>query len=62
MKKSNSSISIQEPDKFEIRKALKVISQQHPLLSEAPRSWNNIPICLQDSIENIINSIIGNGK
>ena len=30
----------------------------HPLLIEQPETWNNIPICVTDTIINIIKTII----
>lgn len=56
--RSKSEVSVQAENLGVIRKARAQLFGLHPLLSEQPEDWNNIPICVSDAIINIIKTVI----
>jgi len=53
-KRTASEISVQQPNQLEVVKLKKVIEKTHPLKAEEPKTWNNIPPCIQTGFSNII--------
>jgi len=36
----------------------KILIKNHQLLNEKPELWNNVPVCLVDTVKNMISSIV----
>ena len=56
--KSNSAVSVTAPNKLEIGKARRELIDRHPLKCEEPENWNNIPLCVAESVSHVIQWIL----
>lgn len=53
-----SAISVQQTSVVDVVKTRRTLKTEHPLLSETPDEWKNIPICVITAVKHIINEVI----
>lgn len=49
-----SQVSVTQPNKVELVKLKRDLTVKHPLRCEEPEKWNNIPVCVAESVNHII--------
>lgn len=57
--KSSSAVSVAlNTNQVDVAKARRDLTKKHPLRNEEPEKWNNIPVCIAESVGHIIQWIV----